>query len=359
MTGTTLAAVVVAAMSIVLRPPTPAAAAAVEPQPPAIVPEKTTAPLTVPAVPQGLPVAAPPPSRAQWTPLPCATQTVSENGPFYPGPSSSYVYDQTFTKSYPIPYLPDLTPQGMTMWPKWFSDGSPMLVLGMYSDGDAYLVGLDPTTGGVFGTVRVDPAHLGGIGIVGNWLIAQDEAVNGGESVRKYRLQDLAAAFEQSRADGSKPFVKRWGGLQKVYYASFMAVHNNHIWAGHHGGGIDKMYEYSVSDDGTLVQVGGAWEVPPKIDGLVVTDDRFIFSSASGTQQSDMTVSMKTPHLADGHGRCFRTPSMTEGMAMDGDQVFLTFESASARYPDAINRVANLHTAPYAKLSALLNPPPR
>jgi hypothetical protein len=119
------------------------------------------------------------------------------------------------------------------------------------------------------------------------------------------------------------------------------------------------MYEYSVADDGTLVQIGDAYEIPPKIDGAVVTADRFIFSSASGTQQSEMTVTMRAHHLADGHGRCFRTPSMTEGMSMNGDEVFLVFESGSARYPDAVNRVANLHSAPYAKLSALLNPPPR
>jgi len=357
MTGMALAASIVAAVSIVARPPTPAAAADVQPAPPAIVP-RTGAPLTVPALPSGT-LAGPPPTRAQWTPLPCANQTVTANGPFYPGPSASYVYDQTFSKSYAIPYLPDLTPQGMALWPKWFSDGTPMLVIGMYKDGDSYLVGVDPTTGGVFGTLRTEPAHFGGIAIVGNWLIAQHEAVDGGEQVRKYRLQDLAAAFEQSRADGSKPFVKRFGDLQRVYFASFMSEFDGHLWAGHHGGNIDKMYEYSVSDDGTLTQIGDPWEVPPKIDGLVVTADRFIFSSASGTQQSDMTVSMKTHHLADGHGRCFRTPSMTEGMVLNGDQVYVTFESGSARYPDAVNRVGNLHTAPYEKLAALLNPPPR
>jgi hypothetical protein len=211
----------------------------------------------------------------------------------------------------------------------------------------------------VFGTVRVDPAHLGGIGITGNWLIAQDEAVPGGESVRKYRLQDLAAAFEQSRADGSKPFVKRWGGLQQVYYASFMTVTpDGHLWAGHHGGGIDKMYEYAVSADGIISQIGDAWEVPAFTDGLVVTADRFIFVShnSDGDKPGVLTVTSKHHRLADGPATCFGAPSLGEGAVLDNDQVLVLYESGSYRFTKSANRVTHVHEAPYGPLHALADP---
>ncbi|HZE67173.1 MAG TPA: hypothetical protein VE081_11105 [Sporichthyaceae bacterium] len=279
---------------------------------------------------------------------------------FYPGPAGSALYDQLFKPTFAIPYLADkYTPQGMAVWPRWFNDGGSLVIIGMYSKGhDSYLVGVDPANGAVYGTIRVLEAHLGGLAVVGDWLFAQDQAQWGGESVRKYRLVDLAAAFEQSHTDASKPYVKRWGGTQPVYNASFMSSYNGHLWAGHHGGQVDKMYEYSVSSDGVLTQVGDPWEVPGFTDGLVVTADRFLFIShnSDGDKPGFVTVTAKNHHLTDGPGQCFGAPSLGEGAVLDNGQVLVVYESGSYRFAKSANKVTHMHEAPYASLSAMADP---
>ncbi|HEY2833407.1 MAG TPA: hypothetical protein VGJ14_13355 [Sporichthyaceae bacterium] len=279
---------------------------------------------------------------------------------FYPGPSGSALYDSLFKATFAVPYLSeDYTPQGMAVWPRWFNDGASLVVIGMYQKNhDSYLVGLDPSNGSVYGTIRVLEAHLGGIAVVGDWLFAQDQAQWGGESVRKYRLVDLAAAFEQSHTDGSKPYVKRWGGTQPVYNASFMSSYDGYLWAGHHGGTVDRMYQYSVSSDGVLTQVGDAWQVPAFTDGLVVTADRFIFMShnVNGDEPGFVTVTAQNHYLSGAPGLCFGAPSLGEGAVYDNGQVLVVYESGSYRFPKSANHVTHMHEAPYATLSTLANP---
>jgi hypothetical protein len=279
---------------------------------------------------------------------------------FYPGPSGSALYDSLFKPSFAVPYLAEhYTPQGMAVWPRWFNDGGSLVVIGMYSKGqDSYLVGVDPSNGSVYGTIRVLEAHLGGMAVVDDWLFAQDQAQWGGENVRKYRLVDLAAAFEQSHTDGSKPYVKRWGGIQPVYNASFMSSYDGYLWAGHHGGTVDRMYQYSVSNDGLLTQVGDAWQVPAFTDGFVVTADRFVFIShnMNGDEPGFVTVTGKNHQLTGGAGLCFGAPSLGEGAVYDNGQVLVVYESGSYRFPKSANHVTHIHQAPYPTLATLADP---
>jgi len=302
--------------------------------------------------------------RPSGLPLPSIPLTCDLTGQgartFYPGPAGSALYDGLFRAGWAIPYLDEkYTPQGLTAWPRWFNDGGSLVIVGMYQKNqDSYLVGIDPTNGKVYGTIRVLQSHLGGLAVLGDYLFAQDDAVWGGEKVRRYKLTDLAAAFEQSHTDGSKPYVKRYGEPQPVYFASFLSAYNGHLWSGHHGGHIDKMYEYSVSADGILTQVGSAWEVPAYTDGLVVTADRFIFVShnADGDRPGMITVSGKAHRLADGSAMCFGAPSLGEGAVLDNDQVLVLYESGSYRFTKSANKVTHVHEAPYAQLHALAGP---
>jgi hypothetical protein len=308
-----------------------------------------------------LPAAA---DRPAGLPLPSLPLTCDVTGQgaktFYPGPAASTLYDSLFKPGWAVPYLDQkYTPQGLTAWPRWFNDGGSLIVVGMYAQGqDSYLVGIDPTNGKVYGTIRVLEAHLGGLAVVGDWLFAQDQAVWGGEKVRRYRLSDLAAAFEQSHTDGSKPYVKRYGQTQQVYFASFLASYNGHLWSGHHGGHIDKMYEYAVSADGIITQIGDAWEVPAFTDGLVVTDDRFVFIShnSDGDKPGEITVTAKNHRLADGPATCFGAPSLGEGAVLDNDQILVLYESGSYRFTKSANRVTHVHEAPYGPLRAMADP---
>jgi hypothetical protein len=289
----------------------------------------------------------------------CADTASTDTAHFYPGPSASYVYDQTFRQSFAIPFLSTHTPQGMTVWPDWDGLHHELLLIGMYRFGQpSYLVALDPETGLPYATVTVDESHLGGIAVVGDWLIAQDHPRRGRERVRRYRLADLATAFQKAHLSGTQPFVPYVGDLQEIYGASFMSAHDGYLWAGHYNAdGPDRMFQYAVSATGVLTPVGRAYEVPAQTQGLLVTDDRFIFEGSLGTRSGTMTVVERSPSIRP-LGRCFATPSMGESLAMLDDKVFVAYESGSRLYPKAKNRVTNLHIAPYAALRALTNSAP-
>jgi hypothetical protein len=276
---------------------------------------------------------------------------------FY-GPSAGVVYDRTFTRSVSIPNVAaDWTPQGMTSWQH---NGQDLIIIGEFKKGQrSRLVAQDPRTGRIYGTALVAEAHLGGIAIVGNWLFAQDEENATGESVRKYRLSTLAAAFDTSHRSGNvtKPYVGRNGALQPVYFASFMTADGNTLWAGHHGVDSSKMYQYRVAADGTLTRVGGAYQVPQYTDGLVVSADRFIFiSHAPPTAKKGfgtMTVAARATKLTN--QRCFAMPNLGEGAVLVSGNVYTVFESGTPHsHPTSADVIPYLHRASYAALAALV-----
>jgi hypothetical protein len=287
----------------------------------------------------------------------CASAPTLQGTHFYPGPSASTVYDATFRQSFAIPYLHTHTPQGMAAWPDWDGLHHQLLLIGMYRAGHpSYLVAMDPETGLPYATVQTAESHLGGMAVVGDWLIAQDRAHRGPEQVRRYRLDELATAMRKAHLTGTQPFVAPEHDTQKIYGAGFMTSHDGHLWSGHYNAdGPDKMYEYAVSRAGRLSKVGRAHEVPAKTQGVLVTDDRFIFEGSLGRGAGMMTVVERSASITP-NGRCFATPSMGEGLAQVDDSVLVVYESGSALYPKAKNRVTNLHIAPYASLQALTNP---
>jgi len=290
----------------------------------------------------------------------CANAPSADDSRFYPGPSASYVYDDMFRQSFAIPFLSTHTPQGMAVWPDWDGLHHQLLLIGMYRPGAAsYLVALDPDTGLPYATVTTESSHFGGIAVVGDWLIAQDRPRRGPERVRRYRLKDLAMSLQRAHQTGTQPFVPHFGDLQEIYGASFMSAHDGHLWAGHYNAnGPDRMWEYAVSKTGVMTPVGRAYEVPAETQGLLVTDDRFVFEGSLGqSNKGTMTVVERSPSISP-VGRCFATPSMGEGLAALDDHVLVVYESGAAAYSKATNRVTNLHIAPYASLSALTNPSP-
>jgi hypothetical protein len=281
---------------------------------------------------------------------------------FY-GSAASAIYDAVFSRAFAAPGLSaGYTPQGMTEWRA--PDGRSLIVIGEFRKGhNSRLVAVDPDTGRTYGTVEVAPAHLGGVAIVGDWLFAQDKPRDGGEQVRKYAMSTLSAAFAASAASGGRtmPFVARTGALQDVYYASFLSSFGGSLWAGHHGINETKMFEYRVGPDGTLRQVGGAYQVPKFTDGVVVSADRFIFVShaPAGTSRGfgTMTVAVRSANLSDHPRRCFAMPNLGEGTTLVGGRVYTVFESGTPKaHPASANRIPYLHRADYRALAGLLRP---
>jgi hypothetical protein len=274
---------------------------------------------------------------------------------FY-GPAASQVYDSVFQNAFAIPNLSKgYTPQGMTSWA--LPNGSSLIIIGEYKKGHvSYLVAVDPTTGHTYGTVKIGEAHLGGIAVVGNWLFAQDKPGTLHEKVRKYDMNKLARAFLKSHETGTNQYVKRTGGLQKVYWASFMSSYGGHLYAGHHGINDVDMVEYAVSSTGKLKQVA-VYQSPQLTDGVVVTADRFIFVSHKDTANTfgTMTITSRTRHLGDRPIHCFAMPNLGEGSVLDHGSVYTIYESGTGgNHATSADRITYVHKASYSALSRLL-----
>jgi hypothetical protein len=297
--------------------------------------------------------------------------------PFYPGKAASDVYDNRFKESHRIPFLPEHVPQGLATWSNWphGSGDDDLLLVTSYDDDKAYslIIGIDAKTGRQMGAARIAYSHVGGIAVFEKlgWAFVSDEQ-NG--KVRKYSLKKLADAISTS----DKKMLPSEGKDQPVIGSSFLTSHGptNTLWAGQFKdsakGGRPHMKSYKVDDTGKLTPEVGVWEVPTKTQGLVVTKDLFIFSTSLGrNKRSNLYVVRRGEDEFDlDRARlfCFRSPSMSEGIAVYGDRVYVTYESGARLYnpskstapgghlvaPDRPrNIIKNLHRASLASLDEL------
>lgn len=289
---------------------------------------------------------------------PCSDAGNGGSAGFYPGPSASDVYDDTFGKGPAIPGLTSYTPQDITTWPNWDGKGHTLLVLGSYRRGHtSRLYGIDPNSGKTIGDVKIAETHMGGVAVVGKWLIVQgSETTATPEKVRRYKLSDLRSKLKAS----GTPTLNPTGGTQTIYSADFMSAYGGHIWTGRFSAdpAQSKMYEYKVGSDGKLTVTGSAYRIPLRTQGVMVTGERFVYQTSSGLNQANLYVVGRGEHdIEDADGRCFRNPSMAEGLTLYDGKVFAVYESGSGQYSSgAVNPIANLHTAPWAELSRLTNP---
>jgi len=282
-------------------------------------------------------------------------------GAFYPGRAASAVYESLFARGFAIPHLATHVPQGIATWRDWNGDGQDILVVAMYrkvgtTQESSYLVAIDPATGTHLATVAVAGGHLGGIAIAGGYLFGQhrDRPSPTEEPIRRYRLDRLAAMFEEAAATGTLPYLGRERGLQTLPGAGFMHAYRGEIWAGHYNADrVDKVYRYTVDATGRLVQKGGSYQAPARTQGILVTSDRLIFSVAKGNEHGRIVVAERRHRLSAARQRCFVSPSMGENMARVGNRVFLVFEGGSYKYQHTTNRIADAHVADLTALRAL------
>jgi len=292
----------------------------------------------------------------------CDATQVPGLKPLYEGRSVSRLYDRLFAPGPRVPYLNEHVPQGLTAWPNWDRRGNPLLLVGMYRPNSlSYLVGISPRTGRHVGTVLVDESHLGGIGILGEWLITQDNALPGGQpAVRRYRLADLSAAMLEAGQGGYMPYLPATGSPQAVPGASFMTVADGSLWAGRYRRATNgRMFRYTVDSAGRLHRAKGRWTVPPRTQGVLVTPRHFLFASSDGVLAGRLRAYRRT---ADDRASepigCLFTPSLPQNLAVYGGKVFAVFESGAARFDrgDYANRIARLHMADIGVLDRVVDP---
>jgi hypothetical protein len=211
----------------------------------------------------------------------------------------------------------------------------------------------------VVGTVRIASSHLGGMAFLGSWLFTGDNPWPhpGSPTVTRYRTDSLRAAMREAIDSGEMPYVRAAGPRQDIHATDFMVVDGTSMYTGNHGNPVDGvMYRYRLTDSGHLEKVAGPWSVPPRAQGMVVTPDKFIFSSDNGSGRGWLTVVDR-----DAPARpvsCIWLPSMPEDIEKYDGHLVMAFESGTTRYArfHPTNPVARLHTAPLAPLLALTDP---
>ncbi|GAA4611190.1 hypothetical protein [Saccharopolyspora hordei] len=282
----------------------------------------------------------------------CET-AASGDGPFYPGPSASDVYDAAWGEGPAVPELDTTTPQGLAAWTDWDGAGGDLLLVTAYgeSGSDALIIGIDPASGEHVGSVAIAESHVGGIAISKGWAFVQGRNSGDQHTVRKYELTALRDAMKAS----GTPYLEQTGEARVVPAASFLAADGGTLYAGKFNEtGRGTMQSYQVGDDGSLTEQK-TFEVPMKTQGLMVTEDHFVYSTSYGrTNRSNIYVVDKGATDIDiPSTTCYRAPSMAEGITQYGDEAFLLFESGSYKYPDARNVIKNLHKG---EVSAVTNP---
>jgi hypothetical protein len=283
----------------------------------------------------------------------------------YQGGSVSKLYDEVFRPGPEMPYLSKYSPQGLATWWNWDGKGHALILLGEYHFGHkSYIAGIDPVTGKHVGTVKIAPSHLGAMGVVGNWLITQDTAGHYKQAkVRHYPLSRLQRLMMLSKSGKNKmPYMRADGRPQPIHSTGFMFVEpNGSVWAGRHS--IlrpTRMYRYTVNPaNGRLQQVEGPWKVPPRTQGLLVTQDHFVFISSNSHYRGQMNIVRRTdPKQWKAPVACLWTPSLPENMTLYRGHILTAFESGSGRFNNrkTHNRISHLHTGLLDRLLQVADP---
>jgi hypothetical protein len=283
----------------------------------------------------------------------CESKASGGDGPFYNGKSASYMYDRKFGQGPDVPGLDTHTPQGIASWKNWDGKGHDLMLVSSYRGGaDAHIIGIDPSSGKHVGTVAIAESHAGGIAVSNGWAFVQGRPSGKWGTVRKYKL----SALRDAMAKGGVPYLKQEGKARNVYAASFLSSYGDSLYAGKFNDkGRGKMYRYKVNNDGSLVTEKEPYEVPTKTQGLMVTKDHFVFSTSLGNdKRSNIYVTANgARHIDTPATKCFRAPSMAEGIAEHDGTAFLVYESGSYKYmaKHPRNVIQTLHKSKITELT--------
>lgn len=270
-------------------------------------------------------------------------ETATGDAPFYPGESASEIYDERYSQGAGVPYLDDgFTPQGLAYWQDWDGSGGDLLLVTAYKSGqDARIYGIEAGSGDHIGSVAVGEAHVGGVAVAGEWAFVSG---SGSDRVRKYDLGELTDAMKA----GGIPYLEQTGSSQEVPAASFLGSDGTTLYSGKFNENArDVMHAYSVAGDGTITR-GTEYQVPKKTQGMTVAGGKFIYSTSygRGNRSNIYTVDEGATEI-EPSAKCYRAPSMSQGVADHDGRLYVLYESGSSKFtdPGPRNDIRHLHEA--------------
>jgi hypothetical protein len=252
-------------------------------------------------------------------------------------------------------------PQGLTTWYDYFDVGQDLLVYTAYNEngGRAVLQGVNPRTGEHTRQVKIGKGHVGGIAIWRDWAFVSE----GDKSVRRYKLSEL-----RNRFNGTEKGELVGARAGSVEASSFIDIANGKLYAGRFSeDSRDSMYVYDLIPTSgdiaapTIQNPVVRIEVPQKTQGLKILPNYYIFSTSFDRNNRSNIYIMNRDYksldaaYAAKELKCFRAPTMSEGVATSNRRLYVLFESGAYKYtsdPDNLpDRV--LKEIPAAPLDSL------
>ncbi len=248
----------------------------------------------------------------------------------------------------PIPYLDKepYVPQGLAYWPR-----EDEMIVSYYDSrkggGPARLAILDRETSARRITVTLDDTgHAQALAVSENylWLASSKRLI-------RYALSDLAAAHDWDRLPEDSVYATRAYGFveiagSKMYLGTYCQDdEENDPDCDKNKNGTAYRYSLSASEDPDYD--GHYFAVPPEVQGMAITPEHFVWSRSGGPRNdSEIAVDPRAGAIT----RRVVAPNMSEDLATVGGQVYVVYESAAAKYPDADYKVRTIHHGPLGEL---------
>lgn len=222
-----------------------------------------------------------------------------------------------------------LTPQGLGYDPATRS-----LLQAYYKDGEkSVLAVIDEVTGKEIAEVKLGPhedenaipGHVGGVTTNGDSVYVTD---NG--KVYEYSLKEIRAARPGEEVLQTEEPID-------VDASSYMAFHDGKLYVGSHKG--NKLYAYEKDSSGTWQEVRDSdgsqlvIETPDLVQGVMVRDGEFIFSTSYGRQNESALV-VQDRYTGERSDE-YPLPNMSQGVVEVDGELYVTYESGAEQFDDA------------------------
>ncbi|MET8520585.1 hypothetical protein [Nocardioides sp. NPDC004968] len=224
----------------------------------------------------------------------------------------------------------DWTPQGLGYGPD-----TNMLAQSYYShDMGSALVLVDLKSGKTAAEVllvghngKAGPGHAGGVAIDGDDVWVSKGA--GGGTGRLYRYS-LSAIRDAAKGAEVEPIE----APAKVAAGSYCRIRGNRIYVGGFGNQTLFAYEKGANGEWDFSEPVLSTTTPPKVQGVVVRRDEYVFSSSFGRHRpSTIFICEQKPEGSVGAvRRKFRFPNMAEAIVEVSGELITTYESGASPY---------------------------